>query len=63
MKYLGSHLKLSIIAIFSTLYVQGFDAKDVGVRLVNLTRSGWIYVPGSEAWWTNGLDGSDGSDL
>ena len=26
-----------------------------------LTRSGSISVPGSGAWWTNGLDGSDGS--
>ena len=35
----------------------------VEVRLENLTRSGRTYVPGSGAWRTNGLDGSDGSDF
>ena len=32
-------------------------ASKVGI----LTRSGRIIVPGSGGWWTNGLDGSDGS--
>ena len=30
-------------------------------KLENLTRSGMIFVPGSAAGWTNGLEGSDGS--
>ena len=34
-----------------------------GGKLENLTRSGKLFVPGSGAWWTNGLDGSDGSDF
>ena len=32
-------------------------------RLENLTRSGRMFVPGSGVRWTNGLDGSDGSDF
>ena len=32
-------------------------------KLDNFTRSGRIFVPGSGTWWTNGLDGSGGSDF
>ena len=35
--------------------------QDNATKLENLTRSGMIFVPGSAAGWTNGLDGSDGS--
>ena len=37
--------------------------RDTGVKVGILTRSGTILVPGSGGWWTNGLDGSDGSDF
>ena len=30
-------------------------------KAVNLTRSGSTFQDGSGAWWTDGLDGSDGS--
>ena len=35
----------------------------VQIKVENLTRSGRIFIPGSGAQWTNGLDGSDGSDF
>ena len=37
--------------------------ESITVKLENLTRSGRMVVPGSGVWWTNGLDGSDGSDF
>ena len=35
----------------------------IGYSLENVTRSGSTFVPGSGAWWTNGLDRSDGSSF
>ena len=35
----------------------------VVIKVGNLTRSGSTFQDGSVAWWTNGLDGSDGSAL